>query len=54
MRSNFDKEIRRIREKYRNADFPSNSVNEVIHNFKKETKKLLYLNVCLKKEKYLL
>ena len=34
--SNFDKEIRRIREKYRNAGFPSNIVNETILNFKKE------------------
>ena len=31
--SNFDKEIPRIREKYRNAGFPSNFVNETILNF---------------------
>ena len=35
--SNFGKEIRRIKEKYRNAGFPSNFVNETIRNFKTET-----------------
>ena len=35
--SNFDIEIRRIREKYRNAGFPSNFVYETISNFKQET-----------------
>ena len=53
-KSNFDKEIREIREKYRNAGFRSNLVNETIRNFKKKQKKLLYLNGFLKKEKYLL
>ena len=35
--SNFDIEIRRIRENYRNAGFPSNFVYETISNFKQET-----------------
>ena len=35
--SNFGKEIRRIKEKYRNAGFPSNFVNETIRIFKTET-----------------
>ena len=52
--SNYDKEIRRIRVKYRNAGSPSNSVNEIIHNFKKETKETIKPDGCLKKEKYLL
>ena len=52
--SNYDKEIRSIRVKYRNAGSPSNSVNEIIHNFKKETKETIKPDGCLKKEKYLL
>ena len=35
--SNFGKEIWRIKEKYRNAGFPSNFVNETIRIFKTET-----------------
>ena len=30
---NFDEEIRRIRERYRIAGFPTNFVNETIQNF---------------------
>ena len=39
--SNFDKEIRKIREKYGNAGFPSNFLNEATHNFKKETEETI-------------
>lgn len=39
--SSFHKEIQKIREKYRNAGFPSNFVNKTIHNFKEQTEEII-------------
>ena len=49
--SDFNKELKRIRQKYRNAGFPLKFINEIICNFERVKEEMIIPDGYLMKEK---